>query len=148
VPTTTKGLGAFAAGAAAGAAAEYMLDPANGKRRRHTAHDQFLAKLRRGSREAQRKAHYVASKAQGVAAEATPPGRDASELNDPSLEAKVETELFRPQDAPKGSVDVNVQDHVVFLRGEVETREQVESLVSRAKEIDGVAQVENRLSVR
>jgi osmotically-inducible protein OsmY len=148
MPTTIKGLGAFAAGAAVGAAAEYMMDPADGKRRRHTARDQAMAKLRRGSREAERKAHYAAGKAQGVAAEATPPGRDASELNDQSLEAKVESELFRPQGAPKSSVDINVQDHVVFLRGEVESREALEDLISRAKEIDGVAQVENRLSVK
>lgn len=148
MPTKTKATGAFLAGAAVGAAAEYLLDPADGKRRRHMARDQGLAKMRRSSREVEKKARYSAGKAQGVAAEATPPGRDASELNDPSLKAKVESELFKPAGAPKGSVDVNVEDHVVFLRGEVESEDQQQSLVSRAKEIDGVTAVESRLSVK
>lgn len=146
--TKRRALLAFGAGAALGAAGEYMLDPGAGRRRRHMARDRTMAKLRRASREAERRAHRAADMAQGLAAEATPPGRDSSELNDPALAAKVESELFRPADAPKGSVDVNVEEHVVFLRGEVERGEQVEELVARARRIDGVAAVENRLHVR
>lgn len=141
----TASLAAFGAAAGAGAAAEFLLDPDNGKRRRHMLRDQLAAQLRRGSREAGKQARYMAHKAEGVAAEATPPGRDSSELNDPALEAKVETELFRPADAPKGSVNVNVQDGVVFLRGEVPSGERAEELARRAGRIDGVKRVESLL---
>jgi len=135
----------FLAGTCAGAAAGYLLDPQQGKRRRHVIRDWTLARLRRGAREAGKKSRYMAGKAEGVAAEATPPGRDSSELNDPALAAKVESELFQPEGAPKGSVDVNVEDRVVYLRGEVADRGQLEELVARAQAVDGVARAESRL---
>lgn len=135
------------AGSGAGAAAEFLLDPQQGKRRRHTMRDWTLARLRRGSREAGRKSRYMADKAQGLAAEAIDPGRDGSELNDPALAAKVESELFRPEDAPKGSVDVNVQGGIVYLRGEVSSKEQLRELIERAQSIDGVARAESLLHV-
>lgn len=138
-------MGAFLAGWGAGAAAEYMLDPRQGKRRRHMFRDQTMAALRRGSRQMGRKTRYMAYKAEGVVAEATPPRRDSSELNDPALAAKVESELFRPADAPKGSVDLNVEDGVVYLRGAVESREQIEDLLARAGEVHGVKRVESLL---
>lgn len=135
----------FVVGSGAGAAAEYLLDPTDGKRRRHMLRDRTTSILRRGSRGAVRKTRYMAGKAQGVVAEATPPGRDASELNDPSLKAKVESELFRPADAPKDSVDVNVESGVVFLRGEVKGSQQRDELLAGARAIDGVSRVENLL---
>jgi hypothetical protein len=138
-------MGVFLAGSGAGAASEYLLDPEQGKRRRHQLRDQTLAKLRRGSREAERLAYDVAHRAQGAVAEATPSGRDPSELNDPALAAKVESELFRPADTPKGSINLNVEHGVVYLRGEVESREQLESLLTRARAVDGVKEVESLL---
>ena len=137
--------GAFVAGAGAGVAAEYLLDPERGKRRRHILIDQIAARVRRGSRTVGRKTRYAAGKLQGVGAEATPPGRDSSELNDPTLAAKVETELFRPSDAPKGSVDVSVEKGVIFLRGEVESSDRIEELVERTRRVDGVTEVQNLL---
>jgi hypothetical protein len=142
--TSLKLMG-FMAGAGAGVAAEYLLDPQHGKRRRHVLRDWTAARLRRGAREAGRQKRYMAGKVMGVAADATPPGRDSSELNDPALAAKVESELFRPPDSPKGSVDVNVEDGVVFLRGEVTSRKQVEDLVERAQAVDGVVRAESLL---
>lgn len=139
------GATAFAAGAGAGAAAEYLLDPQQGRRRRNMALEQLTARLRRGAREAEGTARHAAERAKGAAAAAAPGGRDASELNDEGLKAKVESELFRPADAPKGAVDVNVEAGVVFLRGEMPDRERIERLAARAGEIDGVLGVENLL---
>lgn len=140
-----RSLVAFVAGIAAGAAAEYLLDPADGRRRRHTIRDRASAMLRRGARETRKKAHYAADTARGVAAEAMPPGRDSSELNDAGLAAKVKSELFRPADSPKDSVEVNVEDHVVVLRGTLASPEQIDELVKRARQIDGVSEVESHL---
>jgi hypothetical protein len=138
---------AFLGGAAIGVAGEYLLDPAEGRRRRKMARDRGMAMVRRGSREAGRSVRDAAHRVQGVAAEATPPGRDASELNDAALKAKVESELFRPAEAPKGSVDLNVEEHVVVLHGRVGSEEQLDELVERARRIDGVRDVESRLQV-
>jgi hypothetical protein len=129
----------------AGAAVEYLLDPADGRRRRQMILDMASARLRGSSREAERRARYAAGKATGVVAEATPPGRDSSELNDPALARKVESELFRPPDAPKGAVDVNVEAGVVVLRGALDSEERIEELVKRAEGIDGVAKVRSEL---
>jgi osmotically-inducible protein OsmY len=142
---SSRRLGVFLVGSGTGAAAEYLLDPEQGKRRRHVLRDWTTARVRRGSHELGKKRRYMMGKAQGVAADATPPGRDSSELNDPALEAKVESELFKPADAPKDTVNVNVEHGVVYLRGEVTDRKQLEELIARARGIDGVARAESLL---
>lgn len=131
----------------AGMAAEYLLDPQQGRRRRHMLRDRTMARLRAGSREAEKRARYAAGQAQGMAAEATPPGRDSSELNDAGLEAKVESELFQPADAPKGSLNVSVEEGVVYLRGHLEDRERSDRLTEEAKAIDGVLRVVNLIQL-
>ncbi|HEV7771554.1 MAG TPA: BON domain-containing protein [Solirubrobacterales bacterium] len=135
----------FLAGSGAGAAAEYLLDPQQGKRRRHVIRGWTLARLRGAVQMLGRQAKYMGGKGLGIAADATPPGRDSSELNDPALAAKVESELFRPADSPKGSVDVNVESGVVYLRGEVASQEQLRDLIERAQAVDGVARAESLL---
>ena len=57
----------------------------------------------------------------------------------------METEIFRPADAPKGSVNVNAQDGVVYLRGEIADQGWIDRLVSDASKVDGVRRVENLL---
>lgn len=138
-------VGALAAGAGAGIAIAYLFDPQEGRRRRHVLRDRVLAALRRREREAERQARYMASKAQGAVAAATTPERDPSELNDPALEAKVESELFRSPDVGREHVNVNVEDGRVQLRGEVPSREQMEDLVRRTCDIAGITEVESFL---
>jgi osmotically-inducible protein OsmY len=147
MPTQRTAVATFLAGVGVGAVAAYIFDPRAGKRRRHMAIEQASARARSGAHDAQGAGHRVVDKAKGLVAEATPSGRDAAELNDPGLAAKVESELFKPADAPKGAVDVNVEDGVVFLRGELESRERIEELRDRAAHIDGVREVASRLHV-
>jgi osmotically-inducible protein OsmY len=135
-------------GAVAGAAAAFFLDPNEGKRRRHVARDKAYKYLRRGSAEAARKTDYAAGVAKGVAYEATPgSGREdaAERLNDPALARKVESEIFRGADAPKKDVLVNVEDGVVYLRGQVDQPETIDRLVEEARKVEGVRGVENLL---
>jgi osmotically-inducible protein OsmY len=141
-----KSFAAFLTGGAAGLAAGYLLDPQSGKRRRHVLRDRAMAEARRSSRQAEKQARYMAGKAQGAAAEAMPIGHhDPQHLNDASLAAKVESELFRPADAPKGSVDVNVEHGTVILRGQLASGEQIDELLARARAIDGVVEVRSLL---
>ena len=131
------------AGAAGGAAA-YMFDPDRGRSRRAQARDQLLARVRRTRRELDRRARYAGGSATGAvkraASAATP---DKPTPNDIALVRKVESMIFRPEDAPKGRVSVNAEDGVVFLRGEVESQEQIDALVSGAQRVDGVREVRN-----
>jgi osmotically-inducible protein OsmY len=57
----------------------------------------------------------------------------------------VRSEVFRPDDAPKGSVNVNVQNGIVYLRGQLEDQKRIEDLVRRARGVEGVEQVESLL---
>ena len=66
-------------------------------------------------------------------------------MDDATLKAKVETELFRPADAPKGAVSISVTNGIVQLRGQVKTPDQVRELEEHARDILEVRGVENLL---
>jgi osmotically-inducible protein OsmY len=72
---------------------------------------------------------------------------EARVLDDATLKNKVESELFRPADSPKGRVIVNAQHGVVQLRGEVDSPDLIEDLVQKTRSIQGVREVENLLHV-
>jgi osmotically-inducible protein OsmY len=80
-------------------------------------------------------------KVKGAASSVTG-GKD---YDDVTLARKVETELFRPADAPKGQVSVNVNDGVVELRGELPDQKQIDELGESARKIGGVRDVRNLL---
>ena len=88
--------------------------------------------------------------AEGTRQEAAPsqrrrPASPPKELDDATLARKVESIVFRGEDAPKGSVDVNVVDGVVWLRGQVKRPEQVRALEAAVTAIPEVRGVENLL---
>lgn len=68
-----------------------------------------------------------------------------SDMDDVTLARKVETEIFRGATSPKGKVDVNAVDGVVWLRGEVKNQAQLESLEAKVRAIPEVQDVENLL---
>lgn len=116
------------------------------KRRRHMARDRAAATIRAGADQAQRQAQYASGVAHGATHRATEPlQRHEREYDDVTLARKVETELFRPADAPKESVNVNVQNGVVELRGQVKRPEDVKRLGDAAAGVDGVRDVHNLL---
>jgi osmotically-inducible protein OsmY len=133
-------------GAAAGAAAAYFLDPDGGRRRRHELRDRTASKARKGAGQAIRTADYAAGKAQGAAVSAMPsmPGQHR-DVDDVTLAHKVETEIFRDADAPKGDVSVDVQKGVVNLRGMVADEQWIARLAEDAGKVDGVKDVKNLL---
>ena len=132
-------------GAAIGAAMMWFLDPSAGRRRRALIRDRTLALFRRGARKAERAGGAVAAEAYGVAQKATHLREEPKEYNDETLKSKVESELFRAEDARKGQVAVNAQNGVVQLRGEVGSPELIDELVQRARSVQGVQDVENLL---
>jgi osmotically-inducible protein OsmY len=134
-------------GAAAGAAAQYFLDAEAGKGRRNTARDRGLALARRQAHDVAGKARQAAGHAKGAAVSAVPSPSDEKkfeQLGDAALARKVESEIFRAADAPKGQVDVNAENGVVFLRGEVD-RKWIDRLGAEAEKVGGVIAVRNLL---
>jgi hypothetical protein len=72
------------------------------------------------------------------------PGAKAG-MDDNTLKGKVETELFRDEEIPKGQINVHVIDGVVELRGEVKRPEIKKSLEEKAEAIPEVRGVSNLL---
>ena len=74
-----------------------------------------------------------AGQAKGIAGSAPGVGREPAEqrLNDPALAQKVESEVFRDKESRR-KAPVNVENGVVYLRGEVPDRELMDKLWPRA----------------
>jgi osmotically-inducible protein OsmY len=133
---------ATAGGVALGALLEYFLDPNGGRRRRHSARDRVVARLRRTERRTRR----AESNAVGAVKRTLNARRGHAEpLDDITLAHKVESELFRGADVPKGQIAINAEDGVVFLRGVIEREEDITRVVTAARRLDGVRGVENLL---
>jgi osmotically-inducible protein OsmY len=135
-------------GAAIGAAAAWFLDPNDGTRRRNVVRDKTMKYARQGKDEAARKATHARETVKGKATAVAPgTGREPAEerLNDPALKAKVESEIFRDPDVPKGQVSVSVDEGIVSLRGQVEDPAKIEALREAAEKVEGVRRVESLL---
>ena len=133
----------FLAGAAAGAAAAFFLDPDAGKRRRGMTRDKALSTAKSTASDAAGSAKHAAQQAQGAVASVTPSGTPS--FDDVTLARKVESEIFRSHDAPKGGVSVNAENGVVFLRGVVADQEWIDRFAAAAENVEGVAAVRNLL---
>jgi osmotically-inducible protein OsmY len=137
--------GLFAAGLAVGAALEYFADPRSGRRRRHDLVSWSGGLVRHGLRRAVRGARGVAADAYGLTQHLLHLRERPKDYDDVTLAHKVETVLFRDRDVPKGQINVNAENGVVYLRGEAPTAELIEELVERARRIQGVREVESLL---
>jgi uncharacterized membrane protein YccC len=135
-------------GVAVGALLEYFLDAGAGRRRRHLARDRAVSRVRRGERRLVMRARRAESHALGIARRAFNAGRPRHEQpDDVTLAHKVESQLYRRAGAHKGRISINAEDGVVFLRGAVEHREDIQRLEEAARGIEGVRGVENLLHV-
>jgi osmotically-inducible protein OsmY len=132
-------------GVGIGAAAAHFLDPQSGRRRRHEMRDQAVSKAHHTASHAVSTAHYAAGRAKGVAHTVTPGPTRLEDPDDVTLARKVETEIFRAPDAPKGDVSVDVQRGVAHLRGEVADERWITRLGEDAEKVDGIKGVENLL---
>jgi osmotically-inducible protein OsmY len=137
----------YLSAAMGGAALAYFLDPQNGRRRRHQSRDQLLSLARQETKRARKLVHHATSDAAGQARRAAHALRkpEEVELDDTTLVDKVESIVFRKHDVPKGQININAENGVVFLRGQVEDPELVEALEARVRKVRGVKDVENLL---
>ena len=102
--------------------------------------------LRQGTNSLERLTRYAASTAAGrveaLRNRATGP---KAGMSDETITRKVETEIFRDANVPKGKISVNTVDGVVELRGEVKRPAMVKSLEAQVRAIPEVRGVENLL---
>jgi hypothetical protein len=71
--------------------------------------------------------------------------RVPKDLDDVALARKVETIIFRDDSVPKGDIDVNAANGVVWLRGQAKTPEMIKGLERQCASIPEVRRVENLL---
>ena len=120
----------FALAGAIGAALAYFFDRDNGRQRRKIAVDKAGKLARRAGQQAQG----AAAQAQGLKEKATHLSeQEKPQPDDVTLARKVESEIFRDADVPKGQINVNVEDGVVYLRGELEQPDLIEDLETQAR---------------
>jgi hypothetical protein len=143
-PGPGRFLGIGAIGAAIGAAVAYMLDPQRGRTRRAQLLDRGAALLRDAGREVNRGVRRLSATVEGKMG-AMRSGSGEPMPNDASLAMKVESELFRDPSVPKGAININVEQGVVVLRGEVQDPALAERLEHEARAIPGVWEVDNLL---
>lgn len=106
---------------ALGALAAYFFDPDSGRRRRALVRDRLHGFVPQGEEQ-------------------------KPQPDDVTLARKVETEIFRDADVPKGQINVDAEDGVVVLRGEVGKPELISDLEEKTRKVQGVREVENLLS--
>jgi len=132
--------------AALGGALVFFLDPEKGRDRRAMASRQVEKVLRRGSTALEDSAPAIARRAEGVSQLA---GRqnapDDTSPNDPTLAQKVESEIFRDPSLPKGQININAENGVVVLRGQLDNSDQIRRVEESVRGIPGVEGVENLL---
>ena len=133
----------FPLAVALGAAAMYLFDPQQGRRRRAMVRDQVA----RRSREA---AHWGEGAARDVAHRARGAGASLRQLfehrpvTDEQLAARVRTRLGRATSHP-GAIDVQVKDAQVVLTGAV-LMSELPDVVRAVRRVPGVQHVDDQLT--
>jgi osmotically-inducible protein OsmY len=136
----------FVAAVLLGAGLAYFLDPDRGRARRAVTRDRIAGAMRRGAARTARTGRRIGSGAEGMSQRLAHAGADEGRmLDDATLAQKVMSEVFRSRDIPKGAVNVNVENGVVYLRGEVEDPRMIERIVERTRDVGGVFDIENLL---
>jgi len=131
------------AGTAAGLV--YFFNPEQGAARRAAAKDRAGATFRRLVRRSEELGRGVGAQTSGLKQQVAHREDEPKDLDDVTLARKVETEIFRDADAPKGQVNVEVVEAVVTLRGQVESPDLIEELERSTRKVTGVRDVENLL---
>jgi osmotically-inducible protein OsmY len=136
----------FLIGLGAGALLALFADPASGKRRRAMARDKAGAYRRRSSKQLAAGGRSVRSGIQARKAQLAHRAPVERDYDDATLTDHVRSELGRDPLAHQGIL-VNAQKGVIQLRGQVGSEDDIEELVKRTEEINGVRAVENLLHV-
>jgi osmotically-inducible protein OsmY len=101
--------------------------------------------FRRGGRRGAWAGRGVAAEAYGLGMKATHLREQPKEFDDVTLASKVESEVFRSARVPKGGINLNAVDGVVYLRGEVDSAELIDALVNTVRRVQGVKEVKSLL---
>ncbi|HLZ70297.1 MAG TPA: BON domain-containing protein [Dehalococcoidia bacterium] len=137
------GIGPLVLAGLGGALIVYLCEPGVGHRRRARLISRGGALLRRGRRRARRLGRRGTRTLTGQWGRFTRPGHSEEPADAVTLTQRVESELFRDPSVPKGRINVNAENGVIVLRGQLDSAEQIERIVARARRVPGVYNVAN-----
>jgi BON domain-containing protein len=124
----------------------YLLDPERGRRRRKMARDRLLARFRRMWRAGAAAWRGAAADAYGAShrmVHLVPQETDVAD--DETLRQRVESQLFRDRDVPKGELNITAEHGMIILRGELDSPAEIVALEKRVARMPGVRGVHNLL---
>jgi hypothetical protein len=142
---TRSALLPLGAATATGAAAAFLFDPALGHRRRRMLRQRSAALVRRSLRRSVRAERVVQSRMRGLAIKAAHRHEQWKDYDDTTLAHKVETQLGRDAQVPKGVFNVEASDGIVTVRGLIDDQKTIDHIVKRIRKIQGVRGLENLL---
>ena len=120
---------------------KYLFDPQEGEGRRARLQEQ-LSGLAGGA--AGQRAKYAARETYGsVRSAASAIAPDRTSASDETLKEKIESEVLRRDEWPKGQLNVDVVDGLVTLRGELDNEDLRTELEQQVRKVSGVIEVEN-----
>lgn len=138
----------MATGALAGAIVAYLFDPERGKSRRAMLTQWSGARLRQGSRSLGQLTRY-SSNAAGTLPQRMVSLRSGqrSTPDDVTLKDRIESEVFRDPEMPKGEINFDVSNGIVTIRGAVDNAFRIATIEKAVFKVPGVSGVENLLHV-
>ena len=134
------------AGMISGGLMMYFGDPMLGRRRRHMARDQMLARMRRMSRGFRSLWRGATAETYAIShkiVHLVP--RETEMTDDETLGQRVESQLFRDRHIPKGDLNISCEHGMVILRGELDSPFEIMQIEDRVRRIHGVRGVQNLL---
>lgn len=137
--------GKFIGALLVGAGLAYLLDPDRGGRRRALVRDKASRARHKLAEEFDATARDLRNRASGAAAELRSRFR-REQVEDDVLHERVRSAIGRVVSHP-GALHVTASDGRVTLRGQV-LEDEVDNLLSTAKQVRGVSQVVNELEVQ
>ncbi len=129
--------------AATSAVFMYYFDPDRGRSRRAQLQQRAGGLLRRVPRRAGREARRVGAQAYGVKQQVAHVGSEQPPESGEVLKDKVQSEVFAGDKYPKGKINVNVENGVVVLRGELDEAGKIAELEQDVRTVTGVVDVQN-----
>ena len=134
-------------GAIAGALTVYFFDPERGRTRRAQFMDWSGARLRRGQRALDQVVKRTGDSASTLPQRMVRLQTASRPVDDLTLKDRVESEIFRSPDLPKGQINFDVESAVVTVRGQVDNALQIAKIEKAVLKVPGVRGVENLLHV-
>ena len=134
-------------GALAGAVAVYFLDPQRGRARRAQFVDWSGARLRRARGALEQLKMRTGSSAAPFPQRMVSLRSGSRPDDDMTLRDRVEGEVFRNPDFPRGQINIDVSSGVVRIRGQVDNAFQIANVEKAVLKVPGVSGVENLLHV-